>query len=143
MKEPHVKDLANHHGREPCADWCKSVGEALSRGKHRPEHRTPKTSDQDADPVARRRRQHWGSVKVSEPESCGVEDRRHVWTLHAREPGDPASTQTREGTGSAGKGEYPNDQYERTQEVRHRHSTDEVGELTHPEWERSRRREGR
>ena len=138
MQEPHVKGVAIHHGPESCAGWSNPLGEALSRGKHRPGGRAPKTSDQYADPVARGRRQNRRSAMVSEAGCCGV-DGPGMCGHFMHENREILSVPL---LGSVGEGEDPNVQHARWQEVRHWHSTEEAGEQSGEIPERSRWRKG-
>src|SRR3990172_3227621 len=94
MKESHIEGLANHNGPESStlirkdareAVTGESTGRVLSREKgisRVPTLSTYAEGNTDMREKERRRVHIW---------PCAVEDPLHVWKLHAREPGEPAS----------------------------------------------------
>ena len=128
MKEPYMKVQARHHGPESCASPRKGTGEALtgeSTGRatelRKHQFRVPILLLEGEGNTGDR-------AKASSPSALRSRRTGHVWTLYAREPGDPANSHTCEADGTAEEGDDPNAQYARLQEVGRRHSTNECSE---------------
>jgi len=92
MKEPYGEGLASRTGPESCAVNREAGREALT-GAHAGgvlSREMLGTQGADAVGVARKATLEKAILRAfSGP--CEVEDPRHAWNLHAREPGDPTS----------------------------------------------------
>jgi hypothetical protein len=93
MEELYAEGLASHGGPESCVDVREGVGEALT-GVHTGWAIEPRN---DSSPGCRRRspERKATSVAAFSRAAAGprvVEEPGHVWSLQAREPGDPVVT---------------------------------------------------
>src|SRR4029450_7223355 len=94
MREPHKKGVAHHFGSESCVWVRKDAGEALT-GVHTGQVWSSEITTSVCRPCLIWGRQHEGQRKARAVlRHRGVRDPRHVWKLHAREPGGPADAHT-------------------------------------------------
>jgi hypothetical protein len=93
MRTLYVEGVATHDGPESCVGVREGVGEALT-GVHAGRAIEPRNGFLSLG--CRRcalKRKATSLVALSRVASgpCAVEEPEHVWSLHAREPGDPVS----------------------------------------------------
>jgi hypothetical protein len=107
MEEPYGEGLASHTDPESCVASREAGREALT-GAHvggvlsreMPEIRMPTLS-------IWRKATLVGALIASTYRTCEVEDPRHAWNLHAREPGGPTSARHEVVGGPVGEGDEP------------------------------------
>src|ERR1700756_3007338 len=87
MQESYEKGVANHSAPSfaLCIVRCTAK---RKQGYRRAGYCTPKRCNQDADAFDLVEGNMAGAISRVPCQSCVVEDPRHVWKLHAREPGD-------------------------------------------------------
>ena len=105
MEELYVEGLASHGGPESCVDVREGVGEALT-GVHTGWAIEPRNV---SSPGCRRRSPERKAISVTALSRAAAGPRVvgepvHVWSLQAREPGDPVVTRLVDHrTGRSGK----------------------------------------
>jgi hypothetical protein len=92
MKESYMKSAASHHSPESCLDEPQGSGEALTGGN------TGAVLSSEITPIRRQTLLDERECNISSNKRRdtagfgGVLDLQHVWTLSARESGEPASS---------------------------------------------------
>ena len=107
MKESRGKGIASHPDPESCVASRKAGREALT-GAHAGGVLSREIFiNQDADAVQRAEGNTGGCAIASTDWTCEVEDPRHAWNLHVREPGDPTNVRHEVEIGPVGEGDEP------------------------------------
>ena len=90
MQEPYGEGLASHTDPESCVASREAGREALTGAHVGGVLSREIPGNQDADAVYSAEGNTCGRAIASTHRTCEVEDPRHPWNLHAREPGGPA-----------------------------------------------------
>ena len=107
MQEPYGEGLAGHTDPESCVASREAGREALT-GAHVGGVLSREMSGNQVPTLFIRRESNTGGrVIASTHRACEVEDPRHAWNLHAREPGDPIRARPEAGSGPVEEGDEP------------------------------------
>jgi hypothetical protein len=107
MQEPYGEGLASHTDPESCMASREAGHEALTGAHVGGVLSREMTCNQDADAVYSAEGNTGGGATASTHWACEVEDPRHAWNLHAREPGGPTRVRPEVGSGPAEEGNEP------------------------------------
>jgi len=107
MQEPYGEGLASHTDPESCAASREAGREALTGAHVGGVLSREMTCNQDADAVYSAEGNTGGGAIASTHWTCEVEDPRHAWNLHAREPGGPARARHEVVSGPVEEGDEP------------------------------------
>jgi hypothetical protein len=104
MEELHRKGLANHPDPKSCVVYCRKAAIEALTGAHAGRVLSSEIRPfQSADGVGQPEGHTRGGARASRQGTLRSRRPRHVWKLHAREPGDPRGARQRvDGPGGEG-----------------------------------------